>query len=78
VRSLAELIRFNEAHSGAELALFDQELLRQSDAKGGLRDAAYRKARSACLDAARRKGIDAVLKQHRLDAIVALTSARRG
>ena len=74
VRSLAELIRFNEAHSGAELALFDQELLRQSDAKGGLRDAAYRKARSACLDAARRKGIDAVLKQHRLDAIVALTS----
>jgi len=74
VRSLDELIRFNEAHAGAELALFDQELLRQSQAKGSLQESGYRDARSACLKAARTEGIDAVLEKHGLDAIVALTS----
>jgi len=36
VRSLADLIRFNEVHAAQELRLFDQELLRQSQAKGSL------------------------------------------
>ena len=74
VRSLADLIRFNEAHSARELALFDQELLRQAQAKGTLDEAAYRDARAACLTATRSGGIDAVLCEHRLDAVVTLTS----
>ncbi|MGB6310185.1 MAG: amidase [Steroidobacteraceae bacterium] len=74
VRSLADLIRFNEAHPAQELALFDQELLRQAQAKGSLQEAAYQDARATCLNATRAGGIDAVLLEHRLDAIVTLTS----
>jgi amidase len=74
VRSLADLIRFNEAHRMRELPLFDQELLRQAQAKGTLEEAAYRDARETCLTATRGGGIDAVLCEHGLDAIVALTS----
>jgi len=74
VRSLAELIRFNDAHAARELPLFDQELLRQSEAKGGLDEAAYREARAACVTATREHGIDAVLAAHQLDAIVTLTA----
>jgi len=74
VRSLSDVIRFNEAHAARELAIFDQELLRQAHAKGGLDSAEYRKARASCLTATRGNGIDAVLAEHRLDAMVTLTS----
>ena len=74
VRSLADLIRFNDSHARQELPLFDQELLRQAQAKGGLDEAAYRDARQTCLTATRSGGIDAVLCEHGLDAIVSLTS----
>jgi amidase len=74
VRSLAALIRFNDAHRDREMPRFDQELLRQSEAKGPLTEKAYTDARAACLKATRSNGIDAVLAQHRLDAMVSLTS----
>jgi amidase len=74
VRSLAALIRFNEAHRDREMPLFDQELLLQSQAKGPLTDKAYLDARTACIKATRSNGIDAVLSQHKLDAMVSLTS----
>jgi amidase len=74
VRSLQDLIRFNEAHAAAELSLFDQELLRQAEAKGGLDEVAYQTARSTCRAAARNGGIDTVLAAHKLDAIVTLTA----
>ena len=73
VRSLEDLIRFNESNS-AELASFDQELLRRANAKGSLDEAAYKEARATCLNATRVGGIDAVLAEQRLDAIVTLTS----
>ena len=74
VRSLSALIRFNEAHKDTEMPLFDQELLRQAEAKGPLTEKAYKDARAACLKATRSNGIDAVLAEHKLDAMVALTS----
>jgi amidase len=74
VRSLAALIRFNEAHKDTEMPFFDQELLRQAEAKGPLSDKAYREARAACLNATRGNGIDAVLSEHKLDAMVTLTA----
>jgi amidase len=74
VRSLAALIRFNEAHKDSEMPLFDQELLRQAQAKGPLTEKAYQDARAACLKATRSQGIDAVLVEHQLDAMVSLTS----
>jgi amidase len=74
VRSLAALIRFNEAHRDTEMPLFDQELLRQAQAKGPLTEKTYKDARAACLKATRSNGIDAVLAEHKLDAMVTLTS----
>jgi amidase len=73
IRSLTELIRFNATHAAAEMPLFGQELLIQAEAKGSLEEAAYRDARSTCLNVTRAGGIDAVLSEHRLDAIVSLT-----
>ncbi len=74
VHTLADVIRFNEANTPRELMVFDQELFRQSQAKGTLEEAAYRDAREACLTATRSGGIDAVMSEHKLDAIVTLTS----
>jgi amidase len=74
VRSLADLIRFNAANASREMPMFDQELLHQAEAKGGLEEAAYRDARETCLNATRSGGIDAVVCEHGLDAIVSLTS----
>ncbi|MFI4888985.1 MAG: amidase [Steroidobacterales bacterium] len=74
VHTLAELIRFNDARASSELPLFDQELLRQADAKGGLGEEAYAQARETCLTATRSKGIDRLIAEHQLDAIVALTA----
>jgi len=74
VHSLEELIRFNDTNAAREMPWFDQELLRQALAKGGLDDVAYVKARATCLSATRSQGIDAVIAEHRLDAIVTLTS----
>jgi amidase len=74
VRSLSALIRFNEAHKDTEMPLFDQELLRQAEAKGPLTEKAYKDARAVCLKATRSNGIDAVLGEHKLDAMVTLTA----
>jgi amidase len=73
VRSLAELIDFNERHREREMPFFAQELLVKAEAKGTLADPAYRKALARCRLLARRRGIDATLARHRLDAIVAPT-----
>jgi amidase len=74
VRSLADLIRFNDAHAAEEMPSFSQELLHQAEAKGNLDEAAYREARDTCLTAMRSGGIDAVLREQRVDAMVTLTS----
>jgi amidase len=78
VHTLAELIRFNDAHAMAELPVFDQELLRMADAKGGLEEEAYAKARESCVILTRSKGIDQVIAEHQLDAIVTLTAGPAG
>ena len=36
MRTLAELIAFNQAHAGKEMPYFGQELFEQADAKGPL------------------------------------------
>ena len=73
VRSLAELIAFNERHRADEMPFFGQELLERAQAKGTLADPDYRKALARCRLLARHRGIDATLARHRLDAIVVPT-----
>ncbi|AEI67052.1 amidase [Corallococcus macrosporus] len=77
-RTLAALIRYNEAHADAELPYFGQELFHLAEAKGPLTDKAYLKALHACRRLSRAQGLDAVMKKHALDALVAPTQAPVG
>ena len=56
------------------MPFFEQELLIQSEAKGSLTDIKYVKAREDCVRLSRKEGIDAVLANYKLDAMVTLTS----
>ena len=71
VKSLAELIAFNQANAAREQPYFGQELLEQSNRKGSLKDPAYRKFAAQARQLAGPQGIDATLKRHKLDALIA-------
>jgi len=73
VRTLADVIAFNEREREREMPYFAQELFVRAEAKGPLTTPAYRKALATCGRLARTEGIDAVMAKHRLDAIVAPT-----
>ena len=70
VHSLQDLIAFNEAHAAEELPYFGQELLEMAQAAGDLDDPAYLTAREESRQSAGKHGLDAVLAEHRLDALV--------
>jgi amidase len=72
-RTLADLIAFNKEHSDREMPYFGQEIFLQSEKRGPLTNPQYIAARTRCRLLARAQGIDLVLRQHRLDAIVAPT-----
>jgi amidase len=74
VRSLKELIDFNEKNRQREMPFFEQEKLIESESSGPLADPKYLRARADCVRLSRKEGIDALLAQHKLDAIVTLTS----
>jgi amidase len=71
VRSLAEVIAFNEIHADAELCWFGQEILQEAQARGGQSDPAYLRARQRSRWLGREGGIDAALRRWGLDALVA-------
>jgi amidase len=73
VKTLAEVIAFNERNKAREMPYFGQDLMAKAQAKGPLTEKAYRDARDRCLRLARREGIDAVMEKHGLDALVAPT-----
>ena len=73
VRTLADVIAFNEQHREEEMPYFGQELFLQAQEKGSLATPAYRKALDTCRRLSRSAGIDAVMAKHRLDALVAPT-----
>ncbi len=74
VRSIRDLIEFNEKHRDQELPYFGQDILVTAESKGPLTDKTYLDARALNLRRTREEGIDAVLTKHRVDAIVAPTS----
>ena len=73
VKSLADVIAFNQKYATRELAWFGQDLFEKAQAKGPLTDAAYLDARALCLRVARTEGIEAVMREHQLDALIAPT-----
>jgi amidase len=75
VKTLEDVIQFNERHRDREMPYFGQELFLQAQAKGPLTSPAYIKARNRCRDLSRTRGIDAVMTRHRLDLLVAPTGS---
>ena len=71
-RDLAGLIAFNKAHAREELALFGQETFERAEKTKGLKAQAYLKARAKSLRVAR-EGLDRMLRDNRLDALVGPT-----
>jgi amidase len=70
-RTLEQLIAFNEANADIELALFDQGIFVESEAKGELDDPDYIAALARIQSASRENGIDALLAQNQVDILVA-------
>jgi len=70
LRTVGDLIAFNDEHCADELRYSGQELFHVADATIGLDDPAYREARVRCVEATRANGIDRILAADRLDAIV--------
>ena len=73
VKTLAEIIEFNERNAGVEMPHFGQERLIASEARGPLTDQAYLDAVRAIQRGNREDGIDRLMNEHNLDAIVAPT-----
>lgn len=73
VRSLADVIAFNTANAAKEMPLFGQDIFEQAQATKGIGDPGYRKARATSFRYAGPEGIDALLKQHRVVALVGPT-----
>jgi len=73
VRSLADVIAFNNSHQREEMALFGQETFEQAERTKGLDDPAYVKARRDSFMAAGPNGIDKLLKDNNVVALVGPT-----
>jgi amidase len=73
VRSLKEVIAFNEGHKKEEMPYFGQDQLVKAEAKGPLTSYEYVESLAKCRRLTRTEGIDAVMDQSRLDALVAPT-----
>ena len=74
IRSLADAIAFNQRCQETVMPYFRQERFEQSAEMGALTDAAYLKALETSRRLARDEGIDRLLGEHDLDAIVAPTT----
>lgn len=70
VRTMKDLIRFNEANMARIMPYFGQERFTTAQKKGSLKSKKYQKALKKNHRLTRREGIDAVMKQHKLDALV--------
>jgi amidase len=73
VRTLADVIAFNEAHRDREMPYFGQELFLRAQEKGPLTTPAYLEALARNQRLSRGEGIDAVMDEHKLDALIAPT-----
>ena len=73
VKTLKDIIAFNETNRSKEMPFFGQDLFVKSEAKGPLTEKEYVDALAKNHQLARTEGIDALMDKHHLDAIVAPT-----
>jgi amidase len=74
VKTLADLIAFNERNKAKEMPYFGQELFLRAEAKGGLDSKEYLDALAANRRLSRAEGIDKALADHNVEALVAPTN----
>jgi amidase len=74
-RTLAEIIAFNTANAAQEMPLFGQDTFEEAEKTKGLDDPEYKKARETSLRLAGAEGIDRLLKEHDVVALVGPTVA---
>ena len=72
-KTLADVIAFNNTHRAQEMPYFGQEHFMNAQAKGGLDSKEYIDALANNHRYAREEGLDQVMKEHQLDALVAPT-----
>ena len=68
--TLADLIAFNAANADREMPYFGQEIFEECVELGGLDSAEYLEAKETARRLSRDEGIDALMEQHQLDAII--------
>jgi amidase len=73
VKTMADIIAFNEKNKDREMPYFAQELMVRSQAKGPLTEKKYLDALAKNHRMSRTEGIDAVMIKHKLDAIITVT-----
>jgi len=74
VHTLKDVIDFNERNRGKEMPYFGQDTFTQAEAKGSLTEKAYLDALATNHRLSRKEGIDAIMDQHKLDALVCPTA----
>jgi amidase len=74
VKSLADLIAFNKSDT-TELRYFDQKILETAEAKGSLESPEYKAALATMLKGTREEGIDKLMNEHQLDALMLPTGS---
>jgi amidase len=72
--SLKDIIEFNERNKNKEMPYFGQDIFIKAEAKGPLNSKEYTDALEVNLRLSRKEGIDAVMDEHKLDAIMAPTA----
>jgi amidase len=73
VRSLKDVIEFNEKNRAREMPYFGQDIMIKAEAKGPLTTKAYLAALRKNDLLTRTQGIDFVMKKNKLDALIAPT-----
>ena len=71
MKSLKDLIAFNEAHAAQEMPYFGQDLFLKSEAKGPLTDRIYLAAKAKARRLSRTEGLDKVFVGKKVDAVIA-------
>ncbi len=74
IKTMADLVAYNLKNIDKEMPHFAQEHLVRSDAKAGLDSKEYLDALATCRRYSRDEGIDQVMKEQKLDALVAPTT----
>lgn len=70
IKSIADIVAFNEANAGRALRFGQDLFLAASNTRGDLSEREYKSARAMDLLAARTRGMDAYMNRHKLDAVL--------